>query len=229
MTGRPTKAPRRSIRFRMWGVAVAGFVRDLNRSRMRNKRSLTVVCGDEDGQLENRWCEGKERPSSSGFGSSAPAPGVCPPAYTRLLSPSITDDGLQVSGDIAYMRLTLTCDGSSTNARFIESLDSSCKQSVDLVRESRRHASDDEDEDEDALFAELEAELENADSAALRDRGIKGMQAQLRQFSSSRSLNRSTDQPRLLCRLEKVQTMEQSGYGRYTELTDEKEVIRTSA
>ena len=46
-----------------------------------------------------------------------------------------------------------------------------------------------DDEDEDALFAELEAELENADSAALRDRGIKEVQAQLRRLSPLRSLN----------------------------------------
>lgn len=71
---------------------------------------------------------------------------------------------------------------SSTNARFIESLNSDYKASIDRVQESRRDASD--DEDEDALFAELEAELENADSAALRDRGIKEMRAQLRQFPS---------------------------------------------
>ena len=71
---------------------------------------------------------------------------------------------------------------SSTNARFIESLNSDYKPSIDRVQRSRRDASD--DEDEDALFAELEAELENADSPALRDRGIKDLRAQLRRFSS---------------------------------------------
>jgi len=107
-------------------------------------------------------------------------------------------------------------------------LDSNYKPSVDRVQESRRDASD--DEDEDALFAELEAELENADSAMLRDRGTKEMQAQLRRFSSYQPLDRSIDQhPRVWCRLGKVQTMEQTGYGQYTEVTDEKEVIRTSA
>lgn len=78
--------------------------------------------------------------------------------------------------------LTLTRPGSSTNARFIGSLDSKYKPSVDRVQDSRRDNSD--DEDEDALFAELEAELENADSAALRDKGVKEIQAQLRRFSS---------------------------------------------
>lgn len=96
-------------------------------------------------------------------------------------------------------------DSSSTNSRFIESLDSKYKSAVDRVQESRKDNSD--DEDEDALFAELEAEVENADSAVLRDRGVKEMQAQFN----------------------KVQTMQQTGYGQYTEITDEKEVIRTSA
>jgi len=94
---------------------------------------------------------------------------------------------------------------SSTNARFIESLGSEYKSSIDRVHKSRTDASD--DEDEDALFAELEAELENADSAALRDRGTKEVQAQL----------------------ERVQTMQQTGHGQYTEIADEKEVIRMSA
>ena len=124
--------------------------------------------------------------------------------------------------------MILTRDSSSTNARFIESLDSKYKPSVDRAHESRMDGSD--DEDEDALFAELEAELENADSAALRDRGIKEVGAQLRRFSFLRSLNYSIDQhSRLWCRLEKVQNMQQTGHGQYTEVTDEKEAIRTSA
>lgn len=122
----------------------------------------------------------------------------------------------------------MTRIGSSTNARFIESLDSKYKTSVNRVQDSRREDSD--DEDEDTLFAELEAEIENADSAALRERGVKEIQAQLRRFSSPVSLNHSIDQyPRLWRRLEKVQTMQHTGYGQYTEITDEKEVIRVSA
>lgn len=76
------------------------------------------------------------------------------------------------------MRPNLTRNSSSTNARFIESLDTKYKPSVNRVHESRKDDSD--DEDEDALFAELEAELENADSAVLRDGGIKEMRTQLR-------------------------------------------------
>jgi len=94
------------------------------------------------------------------------------------LSRSTTDDGLQVGVETVYVWLMLTCDSSSTNARFIESLDSKYKPSIGRAQESRKDASD--DEDEDALFAELEAELENADSAALRDRGIKEVRTKLR-------------------------------------------------
>ena len=126
------------------------------------------------------------------------------------------------------MRLSSTFLRSSTNARFIESLDTKYKSSVDRVQESRKDSSD--DEDEDALFAELEAEIENADSAVLRDRGVKEMQAQLRRFFSLRCLDPAIDwELYLRRRLDKVQTMQQTGYGQYAEITDEKEVIRTSA
>ena len=96
-------------------------------------------------------------------------------------------DDHQVSIVIIHIHIILTRNSGSTNARFIESLDSKYKPSVDRVHESRMDTSD--DEDEDALFAELEAELEDADSAALRDRGIKEVQAQLRRLSPLRSLN----------------------------------------
>ena len=70
-------------------------------------------------------------------------------------------------------------------------MDSKYKSAVDRVQESRKDNSD--DEDEDALFAELEAEVENADSAVLRDRGVKEMQAQLRRFFSLQSLDPAID------------------------------------
>lgn len=78
------------------------------------------------------------------------------------------------------MRPTLTFHSSSTNARLIESLDSKYKSSIDRVQESRLDNSD--DEDEDALFAELEEELENADSGTLRSKGVKEIQTKLRRF-----------------------------------------------
>ena len=137
------------------------------------------------------WDEEQERPARLASALPLPCLASALPPTRGCLSPSTTDDGLQVSIEIVYVWLMLTCDSSSTNARFIESLDSKYKPSVDRAQESRKDASD--DEDEDALFAELEAELENADSAALRDRGIKEVQAKLRRFSSLRPLNRSID------------------------------------
>lgn len=95
------------------------------------------------------------------------------------------DNGLQASIAIVYVRQALTRVGSSTNARFIESLGPKYKAINDRVQDSRRDDSD--GEDEDAFFAKLEEELENADSAALRDKGIKEIQSQLRRFPSLRS------------------------------------------
>ena len=133
------------------------------------------------------WDEGKECPPRFDFGSQRFSRSRVRRLLTRgCLSPSTTDNGLQVSINAIYTHSTLTLDNSSTNARFIESLDIKYKPSVDRVHESRRDASD--DEDEDALFAKLEAELEDADSATLRDRGIKEMQAQLRRFPYLQSL-----------------------------------------
>ena len=121
--------------------------------------------------------EEEERRARFGFGSSDPVPRASAFHSARGCLPWFTaDDGLKVSVEVIYMRLTFAHVGRSTNARFIESLDSKYKSSIDRVQESRRDNSD--DEDEDALFAELEAEIENADSAKLRDKGVKEMQAQ---------------------------------------------------
>lgn len=154
---------------------------------MRDRRSLGVVCGDEGARSDREM-------GGQGLGRGKGASAKVWPRFSRSrarrlpsptrghLSPSNTDNGLQVNIDIVHLRLTFTHHGSSTNARFIESLDSTYQPIIDRVHESRKDTSD--DEDEDALFAELEAELENADSAALRDGGIKEMQAQLRRSSS---------------------------------------------
>jgi hypothetical protein len=53
-------------------------------------------------------------------------------------------------------------------------LDAKFKDSIERVKESHRTESD----EEDALFMELEEELENADTEAMRDRGLKEMKAQ---------------------------------------------------
>ncbi|KAH9006960.1 thioredoxin-like protein [Lactarius hatsudake] len=60
--------------------------------------------------------------------------------------------------------------------------------------------------DEDELFAELEAEIEN-DDGPLREQGLKELQREM----------------------ERMKQMREEMHGKYTELTDEKEVIRTSA
>ncbi|KAJ3489719.1 hypothetical protein NLI96_g1942 [Meripilus lineatus] len=74
---------------------------------------------------------------------------------------------------------------------------------ADLHKSSRS----DPDEDEDDIFAELEAEIENDDNAGLREHGMQELKREM----------------------ERLQQMKSSGHGRYDEMTDEKEVIRTSA
>ncbi|KAK7695929.1 hypothetical protein QCA50_000568 [Cerrena zonata] len=69
-----------------------------------------------------------------------------------------------------------------------------------------RSARSDPDDDEE-LFAQLEAEIENDDSAALRERGLGELKQEM----------------------EKLQGMKASGHGRYEEIIDEKVVIRLSA
>ncbi|KAF8351349.1 thioredoxin-like protein [Amanita rubescens] len=79
---------------------------------------------------------------------------------------------------------------------------------AERVLEPNRGARDqDEDEDEDALFAELEAEIENDDNPALREKGLKVLKKEL----------------------ETMKEMQQNYHGSYTEITDEKEVVRVSA
>lgn len=91
-----------------------------------------------------------------------------------------------------------------------------------LVEPNRDH---DEPEDEEALFAELEAEIENDDSSAMREHGL----AVLKEESASSSVLHSAI---LICvsyRMGRVKDMQTNDYGRYSEITSEKEVIRASA
>ncbi|KAF9818334.1 hypothetical protein IEO21_02849 [Rhodonia placenta] len=92
---------------------------------------------------------------------------------------------------------------SSTDAK-IATLKSHIVQSASSSRPRDDNASDLDDEE---LFAQLEEELENDSNAELREHGIKRLQREMQQ----------------------LQQMKSSGHGRYDELTDEKEVIRTSA
>ncbi|KAG6833881.1 hypothetical protein H0H87_007892 [Tephrocybe sp. NHM501043] len=70
----------------------------------------------------------------------------------------------------------------------------------------RRHEEEDE-EDTDALFAELEEEIENDGDVALREHGLDVLRREM----------------------ERMQEMQKSQHGQYTEIMDEKEVVRVSA
>ncbi|KAH9899945.1 thioredoxin-like protein [Cubamyces lactineus] len=63
-----------------------------------------------------------------------------------------------------------------------------------------------QDDDED-IFAELEAEIENDSSAAFREHGMEQLKREMEQLQQKKS----------------------DGHGQYREVTDEKEVIRLSA
>ncbi|RPD67237.1 GTPase inhibitor [Lentinus tigrinus ALCF2SS1-7] len=63
------------------------------------------------------------------------------------------------------------------------------------------------DVDDEEIFAELEAEIENDSSALFRERGMDRLKAEM----------------------EHLQQQKRDGHGQYREVTDEKEVIRLSA
>jgi len=70
---------------------------------------------------------------------------------------------------------------------------------------SRDQDHDDEDDDE-ALFAELEAELENDSNAMMREHGLQVLRQEM----------------------DRVKDMQANEHGRYTEMTNEKDIIRAS-
>ncbi|KIP02115.1 hypothetical protein PHLGIDRAFT_79604 [Phlebiopsis gigantea 11061_1 CR5-6] len=70
---------------------------------------------------------------------------------------------------------------------------------------ANRRGSDAEDSDED-LFAELEAEIENADNAAVRERGMEQLRKEM----------------------EEMKKLRETGHGRYDEIQDEKLVLQTT-
>ncbi|KIY49340.1 thioredoxin-like protein, partial [Fistulina hepatica ATCC 64428] len=83
-----------------------------------------------------------------------------------------------------------------------------------LVQSNRElasgHGDDDPHEDvddEEALFAELEAEIENNDNAAVREKGFELLRTEM----------------------DRAKAMAEQQYGQYTEVVDEKEVIRITA
>ncbi|KAI0750756.1 GTPase inhibitor [Daedaleopsis nitida] len=74
---------------------------------------------------------------------------------------------------------------------------------------SGAHASDSvpEMDDDDSIFAELEAEIENDSSAAVREHGME----------------------RLTREMDQLRQMKSDGHGQYREVTEEKDVVRLSA
>ncbi|EMD40789.1 phosducin like protein [Gelatoporia subvermispora B] len=72
---------------------------------------------------------------------------------------------------------------------------------------SKRADDDGSDLDDEELFAQLEAEIENDSDIALRERGLEKIKRDM----------------------EALKQMRQSGHGRYDEIIDEKEVVRISA
>lgn len=75
-----------------------------------------------------------------------------------------------------------------------------------LVDSNRRDHGYEEDDDE-AIFAELEAEIENDTNSSIREQGLSIIKQEV----------------------ERVRRMQESNHGTYSEIMDEKEVIRTSA
>ncbi|TFK29386.1 GTPase inhibitor [Coprinopsis marcescibilis] len=71
---------------------------------------------------------------------------------------------------------------------------------------SRQRNSDDED-DEDAIFAQLEEEIENDPSYSVREQAVSMLKREM----------------------ERVKDLQGNKHGQYTEVTDEKEVIRITA
>jgi hypothetical protein len=65
---------------------------------------------------------------------------------------------------------------------------------------------DESDDNDDAIFAELEEEIANDDSLTVREQGLQLLKAEM----------------------ERTKKMQQDNHGKYTEITDEKEVIRVN-
>ncbi|KAI0052989.1 thioredoxin-like protein [Auriscalpium vulgare] len=80
------------------------------------------------------------------------------------------------------------------------------KQLLSTSKPASSSRSDRDEDDEDAIFAELEAELEN-DDEALREHALKGLQREMTALKQ----------------------MREDMHGKYSEIDEEKEVIRVSA
>ncbi|KAK7061834.1 thioredoxin-like protein [Favolaschia claudopus] len=77
-----------------------------------------------------------------------------------------------------------------------------------VIESNRRPRHNDQDEeDEDAIFAELEEEIENDSNPSMREHGMQVLKEHMDQLNQ----------------------MKQNQHGKYSEITDEKEVVRVSA
>ncbi|KAJ6628745.1 GTPase inhibitor [Mycena sp. CBHHK59/15] len=76
-----------------------------------------------------------------------------------------------------------------------------------LVEPNRLSRHEEEEEDEDAIFAELEDEIENDSNAEMREHGLQVLRQQM----------------------EQLKEMQENQHGHYTEIKDEKEVVRVTA
>ncbi|OBZ70269.1 Thioredoxin domain-containing protein plp1 [Grifola frondosa] len=113
---------------------------------------------------------------------------------------------IQVRGDRSAS-ISRTLAMSSSNAKIAEFT----ARLTDPNRPSSSTRADDSDLDDEELFAQLEAEIEDDANVELREQGI----ARLKREQT--------------LRMERLQQMKSDGHGRYEEITDEKEVIRISA
>ncbi|KAJ2920163.1 hypothetical protein MD484_g357, partial [Candolleomyces efflorescens] len=75
------------------------------------------------------------------------------------------------------------------------------------VKGSRNRRDDSEDEDEDAIFAELEEEIENDSNSSIREHALQLLKNEM----------------------SRVKDLQANEHGTYGEISDEKEVIRTTA
>ena len=85
----------------------------------------------------------------------------------------------------------------------------------------------DGEDDEEALFAELEAEIENDSSSAMREHGLAVLKQELARPVFLRAGSHMLIPA--LHRMDRVKDMQANEHGRYTETMNEKEVIRASA
>jgi hypothetical protein len=91
--------------------------------------------------------------------------------------------------------------------------------SARLVQPNR----DDED-DEEAIFAELEAEIENEGDSMAREQGLDTIKRELGVvFFGLRGLTHQNG------RMERIKDMKANQHGQYVEITNEKEVMQVSA